>query len=270
MKAYRSKGRLGLCFGSLLLAVVSCSEPKSAKDILQSTIETIELIESVSYKQITTRTNPQNGRDTITRFREIYFERLIEDSIVGVKGHWYMYVDDSVNVIFEDIYDGKRVVRKSNRDSVARIYDLDKYPKFRSQHFWGHNTPYGMQYELKYMLENVDEYILSRLSDTVISGSPYYQIHWKLEGKSSMPGFLIKLEKYEGWMSETTLFIDKGTSYPYRMKAMGYMADKPEQGMLFDQTYFDIVFNINIDSNIYFNTSLESLSGYEIREIQPE
>lgn len=270
MKILQIKGSLGLCFALFLLLVFSCSEKKSAQDIIQSTINSIERIESVYYKQITIRTNPQNGLDTITRFREMYFERLIGDSIVGVKGHWYMYVDDSVNVIFEDIYDGKRVVRKNNRDSVARIYDLDKYPRFRSQHFWSHNTPFSMQYELKYMLNNIDEYLLSRLSDTVISGNPYYQILWQLEGKSSMPGFMTKLEKNDGWISEATLIIDKATSYPYRMKNKGYMADKPEQVMFLDQTYFDIVFNIDIDQNLYFNTSLESLSGYEISEMHPK
>lgn len=270
MKAFSKIKGLGSCLLSLLLIAASCNASKSARDIVKNTIDSIDQIESIYFKQITTRTNPQSGLDTITRFREMYFERLIEDSIVGVKGHWYMYVDDTINIIFEDLYDGTRVIRKNNRDSVARIYDLDKYPEFRGQHFWGHNTPYSMQYELKYMLSNIDEYTLSRLSDTVISGNSCYQVQWKLEGKSSMPGFLTKLERYDGWNSATTLIIDKATFYPCRLISKGYMIDRPEHVMLFDQTYFDIVFDIDIDPNLHFNTSLESLKGYEIREIQPE
>lgn len=270
MKTFINKEKFGIVIASFLLLAVACSAPKGAPDIIQRTIDSIDSIQSAHYKQITIRTNPQNPLETITRFREIYFERLMEDSIVGVKGHWFMYVDDTVNVVFEDIYDGTRIVRKNNRDSIARIYDFEKYPRFREQHFWGHNTPYSLQYELKYMLENEEEYNLTQLSDTVVSGSPCYQIHWRLEGKSSMPGFMTKLENHDGWISETTMIVDKATMYPCRIKSMGYMMDKPEQVMIFDQTYYSIDFNKAIDASPCFSTSLESLSGYEIREMQPE
>lgn len=270
MKVLGMKGRMGVWIALTQLFICSCSETRNAQQIIQSTIDSIELIESVSFKQLTIRTNPHNRLDTITRFREMYFERLIEDSIVGVKGHWYMYADDRVNIIFEDIYDGSRVVRKNNSDSVAQVYDLTKYPKFRSQHFWGHNTPYSMQYEWKYMLDNIDSYQITRLRDTTISGNQYYQIYWKLEDKTTMPGFMTKLVENEGLISETILIIDKGNSYPYRMIAKSYMIDNPGQVMIFDQMYYDLVFNLEIDSELHFNTSIESLSGFEILEIKPK
>ncbi|MCB0824469.1 MAG: hypothetical protein KDC09_17360, partial [Bacteroidales bacterium] len=70
----------------------------------------------------------------------MYFKRLPSDSIVGVQGHWYMYVNDRENVVFEDIYDGNRLIRKNNQDSIVSIYDLDKYSEFKRKHFWSHNT----------------------------------------------------------------------------------------------------------------------------------
>ncbi len=91
------------------------------------------------------RTNPRDINDTIFRYREMYFKRLITDSIVGVKGRWKMYINDKENVIYEDIYDGNRLIRKNNGDSAARIYDLVKYPDSKKDHFWSHNTLYGMQ-----------------------------------------------------------------------------------------------------------------------------
>lgn len=247
----------------------SCTEKESALGILQNTIASIDTIKTIYYKQDMVRTNPQNHNDTISRFREMYFERLLGDSIVGVKGHWFMYVDDKINVIYEDIFDGKRLVRKNNKDSVARIYDLEKYPEFKKQHFWGHNTPYAMQYEFKYMLAHSAPYSIIRLNDTLILGKPCFQVLVKLEGKTTMPGFLTRLEDSEGSISETILAIDKKTYYPIRMKGVSYQADHPEQKIFIDQKYYDIVFNLSIDETVYFETSVESLSGYEIKELHP-
>ena len=117
-----------ICFLTCLIIISSCSEKKTAADILQKTINSIDTIETVYYKQDMSRTNPQNINDTISRFREMYFKRMIADSIVGVKGHWYMYIDDKKKVIYEDIYDGNKLIRKNNHDSIAKIYDLAKYP----------------------------------------------------------------------------------------------------------------------------------------------
>ena len=145
-----------LCLFFILSFNNSCIKRETAHEILQKSITSIDTIGTIYFKQEMARTNPQSLNDTIHRFREMYFARLLSDSIVGVKGHWYLYIDDKINVIYEDIYDGNRLIRKNNRDSVARIYDLIKYPDFKDQHFWGHNTLYGMQYEFRYMLERSD------------------------------------------------------------------------------------------------------------------
>ncbi len=248
----------------------SCNKSETAHEILQMTIASIDAIETIYYKQEMARTNPQSFNDTIFRFREMYFARLLCDSIVGVKGHWYMYVNDKINVIFEDIYDGNRLIRKNNKDSVARIYDLSKYPDFKTYHFWSHNTLYGIQYEFKHMLYQCDSYSLSRLNDTVILEKPCYQVSVKLEGKTTLPGFFTSLEDSEGIVSETIYAIDKKTYYPIRMKGVSYTTDHPEQNMFIDQKYYDIDFNPKIDEVEYFETSNQSLKGFEIREIRPK
>ena len=115
-----------ICFLTFLIIITSCNVKETASDILQMTVNSIDTIETVYFKQDMSRTNPQNINDTIFRYREMYFKRLITDSIVGVKGHWYMYVNDKKNVFYEDIYDGNRLTRKNNQDSTVRIYDLDK------------------------------------------------------------------------------------------------------------------------------------------------
>jgi hypothetical protein len=248
----------------------SCNGIETAQEILEKTIASMDTIETIYYKQDMSRTNPQSLSDTIFRYREMYFERRREDSIVGVKGHWFMYVDDKTNVIYEDIYDGARLVRKNNRDSTARIYDLSKYPEFKNQHFWGHFTPYAMQHEFKYMLDQSESYEMVRLKDTIIRGNPCFQLLVKLDGKTSMPGFLIRLEVLEGNISETLFVIDKRTNYPVRMKGTSYMSDQAERKNFIDQNYYDIVFNPRIDETVYFDTSVESLKGFEIREMQPD
>jgi hypothetical protein len=200
----------------------------------------------------------------------MYFKRLITDSIVGVKGHWYMYINDRENIIYEDIYDGDRLVRKNNRDSVVRIYDLVKYPDFKKKHFWSHNTLYGMQYELKYILDNTDSYSIERLNDTVIVNKDCYQIKVELENKMTMPGFSIELEEEKGSISKTLYFIDKNTNYPIRLINEFYSAENPNQKTFIDQRYYDIVFNLTIDWDVQFNTSNESITGFEKKEMNPE
>lgn len=243
---------------------------KTASEILQKTINTIDTIETIYYKQDMTRSNPQNINDTIFRYREMYFKRLITDSIVGVKGHWYMYINDKENVIFEDIYDGNRLIRKNNRDSAAMMYDLVEYPEFKKQHFWGHNTLYGMQNEFIFILDNTDSYTLERLNDTTIGIKDCYQIRVQLENKMTMPGFAIELEKNEGSISKNYYFIDKETNYPIRMVGESYSTDNPEQKIFIDQMYYDIKFNLIIDENVQFNTSSESIKGFKNKEMKPE
>jgi hypothetical protein len=215
------------------------------------------------------RSNPRNVSDTLFRYREMYFERLTTDSIVGNKGHWYMYADDKVKVNFEDIFDGERLIRKNNLDSAARVYDLNKYPDFRKRHFWSHNTLYGMQHEFRFMLDNTESYSFERLNDTIYNDKSCFQVLVRLENKMTMPGFAIKLEDYEGLISTNLYVIDKETFYPLRMKGENYLIGSPEEKSFIDQNYSDIKFNIKIDSN-QFDTSPDAISGYKIQEMEPE
>ncbi len=259
-----------ICFLTALIVLTSCNKKESVSEILQKTINTIDTIETIYYKQEMARSNPRNINDTIFRYREMYFRRLISDSIVGVKGHWYMYINDKETIIYEDIYDGNRLIRKNNRDSVARIYDLIKFPDFKRKHFWSHNTLYGMQYEFRYMLDNTDSYSIERLNDTINNGKDCYQIIVSLENKMTMPGFATELENNEGSISKTKYFIDKETYYPIRMKSERYSIENTEQKNFMDQNFYDIKFNLTIEDDVQFNTSKESITGFEKTEMKPE
>jgi len=256
-----------LLLASLFLG--SCDKNETAIEIIDQTIQSIDNIESIYYKQDMLRTDPRQLSDTISRFREMYFKRLLSDSIVGVKGHWYMYIDDKETVVFEDIFDGNRLIRKNNRDNFVRVYDLNKYPDFRKSHFWGHNTLYGMQHEFRYMLNNEGSYTIKRLNDTIFMGKKCYQIFVRLEDMSHMPGFGIQLEESEGAIAETLYIIDKKSAYPPRVKGENYSREDPEQRFFIDQVYYDIEYNIELDENIYFNTSNGSVTGYSIIEMKP-
>lgn len=253
-----------------LIFLISCNKKETASEILRTTIKAIDTIETIYYKQDMMRTDPQNIHDTIYRYREMYFKRLITDSIVGVKGHWYMYVNDKENVIYEDIYDGNRLIRKNNRDSVARLYDLVEYPDFKKTLPWGHNTLYGMQYEFEYILQNLKSYTIERFSDTIIDEKSCFQIKVSLKDKITMPSFSTKLEYKKGNVSKTLYFIDKETYYPIRMKGENFSTDNPEQKFFIDQKYYDIKFNIEINEKEQFNTSDVSMAGFKKSEIKPE
>lgn len=253
-----------------LIVYASCNKSETAIEIFHKTISTIDTIETIYYKQDMARTNPQNFNDTIFRYREMYFKRLVSDSIVGVKGHWYMSVNNSENVFYEDIYDGNKLIRKNNKDSIAKIYDLEKYPDFRRKQFWSHNTLYGMQFEFKYMLDNTDSYSVEILSDTIIEKKNCYHILVVLRNKMTMPGFATKLEKIEGRISKIKYFIDKQTFFPIGMKGEYYSADNPEQKIFINQAYYDIEFNLSIDEQLQFNTSPETTTGFTKIEMKPD
>ena len=53
------------------------------------------------------------------------------------------------------------------------------------------------------------------------------------------------------------------------MKGESYSAENPKQKMFIDQKYYDIEFNLIIDEDIQFNTSGESITGFEKREMKP-
>jgi hypothetical protein len=257
---------------NLLIALVvlsSCEKNKTAFEILNKTIKSIDKIETIYYKQDMVRTNPRQVNDTIFRYREMYFKRLIQDSIVGVKGHWYFYSDDKNQVNYEDIYDGNRLIRKNNLDSAVMLYDLVKFPELKEKHFWSHNTLYGMQYEFKHILKNMSSYTIERLADTTYMNKYCFQILIRLEDKMTMPGFATKLEKSEGSISKTLYLIDKNTYYPIRMKGEYYSIKSPEQKFFIDQKYYNLDFNLIIDEDVQFNTSDETIIGFKIKEINP-
>jgi hypothetical protein len=181
-----------------------------------------------------------------------------------------MYIDDKENVTYEDIYDGDRLIRKNNRNNVARIYNLVKYPDFKKKPFWSHNTLYGMQYEFKYMLKNLDSYSIGRLNDTIVDDKDCFQVQVSLEDKMTMPSFSIRLEDNKGNVSKTLYYIDKETYYPIKMRRESYSTENPEQMVFIDQRYYDIKFNLIINENAEFNTSHESIVGFEKREMKPE
>ena len=254
----------------VLIVSISCNKKETATEILQKTINTIDTINSIYYKQDMSRSNPRNMNDTIFRYREMYFKRLISDSIVGLKGHWYMYINDKEKVIYEDIFDGNRLIRKNNRDSVVRIYDLVKYPEFKQKHFWSHNTLYGMQYEFKYMIDNPESYLIERFNDTIIDSKDCYQIKVQLENKMTMPGFAIELQDNKGSISKTLYFIDKKSNYPIGVKSEFYSTEILQQKTFMDQKYYDIKFNLTIDEHVQFNTTNKSITGFEITDMKPE
>ncbi len=254
---------------SLLILIFACERKESATEILRKTIESIDTIKTVQFKQQMRRSNPRNIKDTLVRYREMVFTRLISDSIVGVKGHWYMYLSDSIEAVYEDIFDGNRLVRINNPDSLARLYDLVKYPAFKEKHFWSHNTPFGMQYEYKYMLENGEYYGLERLNDTIIEGINCYQIKVLLENQMSLPGFATSLEAYEGLITDTRYYINKETYYPLGVKAETYLSTDPRNKTFIEQHYYDLLFNDPIKEELQYNTSLKSLSGFETIEMKP-
>ena len=181
-----------------------------------------------------------------------------------------MYINDRENIIYEDIYDGDRLVRKNNRDSVVRIYDLVKYPDFKKKHFWSHNTIFGMQFEFKHMLKHSNSYTIERLNDTIVGNMNCNQVLVILKDKMTMPGFATKLENDKGSISKITYFIDKETNYPIKMKGEFYSNDNLEHKIFIDQTYYDIKFNLTINEVELFNTTNESTEGYEIIEMKPE
>lgn len=256
----------------LIIAVavfISCSKTQTSVRILENSIAAIDTVQTIYYKQDMLRTNPRNIDDTISRYREIYFKKLPTDSIVGAMGHWYMYLYDKENVVFEDIYDGKKLIRKNNRDSAAAVYDLIKYPVYKEKHFWSHNTPYAMQYEFRYALSHPEKFQLTKLTDTVFGEIPCYQLSIKMEDYWTMPGFALKLEPSEGTVSITKYFIDKHNYYPIGMYNVSYSKEQPAQKFFLRQLYYDIKYNLPINEKARFDTVDGILKGFNVREVEP-
>jgi hypothetical protein len=96
-----------------------------------------------------------------------------------------------------------------------------------------------------------------------------FQIRIRIGNKESMPGFAIKLKDKDGNISLTILFISKLNYYPVRMRLENYSINNPEKTFFTDQTYYDLKFNVKIDTAVRFNTSSDSLIGYSINEMKP-
>lgn len=251
--------------------LLSCKKHEAAIDILKTTIHSIDTIETVSYKQHTMRSNPQHPDDTVYTYREMYFKRLVSDSIVGVKGRWYFFNASKERINYEDIYDGDMLIRKNNRDSVALIYDLLKYPEFKFGHFWGHNTPFSLQYTLKQILKDPWFFYISMLNDTLIDKKACYQIHITTENKGSdLPGFKFKLIDKPGQGARIILNIDKSNFYPVRVRMENYHLDQANKVFFLDQVYFDLEFNIRKIDSGQFDTSVNKLKGFSLIEKTPQ
>jgi hypothetical protein len=54
------------------------------------------------------------------------------------------------------------------------------------------------------------------------------------------------------------------------MKGEFYSVDNPTQVVFIDQTYYDIIFNLEMDEDELFNTSEKIVSGYVVMEVRPE
>lgn len=251
--------------------LLSCKKHEAAIDILKNTIHSIDTIETVSYKQHTMRSNTQHPDDTVYTYRKMYFKRLVSDSIVGVKGHWYFFNASKEGINYEDIYDGDMLIRKNNRDSVAVIYNLLKYPEFKRGHFWGHNTPFSLQFTLKQILKAPGVVYISMLNDTLINKKACYQIRIIMENKGSdLPGFKFKLIDKPGQASRILFNIDKINYYPLRVRMENYLLDQPENVFFLDQFYTDVEFNVSKIDSGQFDTSVNKLKGFTLTEQIPQ
>jgi hypothetical protein len=101
-------------------------------------------------------------------------------------------------------------------------------------------------------------------------GQECFQIIVTLEDKTTMPNYRIKLEDNKGSVSKTTYYINKETYYPIKMRGESYSTDTLTQSIFIDQKYYDIEFNPEINETLEFNTSQESIVGYEAIEMRPE
>jgi outer membrane lipoprotein-sorting protein len=253
------------CFLSLLLLFISCNQARDPIKIIQNTISSIDTINTIYYQQTQLRGATENIEDVKQKERTFYYGRLKFDSIIGAKAHIYYY--DSTYIFLEDIYDGNKLIRKLNRDSSARVYDLLKYPDLKKKPFWGKTTPYVIQYLLKYAIENKERYIFELENDIIINGKNCYCLKTILEKKALMPGFF-KYTTDTNRVETMILFIDKLSYYPQRMRMEVYFIDNPGNVYFTDNTFYNIKFNPEFNDSLFI-TSDEVITGFEINEIKP-
>ena len=253
----------------ILILPLSAQEPESAKLLLEQTIQAIDEIQTISYRQHMTRSNPRNSAEIINDTREMVLSRLPEDSIVGAKGHWYFLTPDEKGLRYEDIFDGKRLIRLNHNAKAARVYDLTEYPEFLEQPFWSHQTPYTLQYMLRFTLDNLSAYTLTRLKDTLINEQTCFQVQIRLEDKESMPGFMADIQPSPGNVSLLTFFLDPNSHYPLQVNLDNYTRQDPDNKFFTHQRYTDFRFNVAIEARI-FDTSEAATEGFEVQMMLPK
>ena len=248
-----------------LIIIVSCTQQPDTKKLIKKTIESIDNINSINYKQTLLRGNSMDESSVLMRERKFYYSRLKTDSLIGAKAHIYFF--DSSYIFHEDIYDGDRLIRKHNIDSSAKVYDLIKYPALKNKPFWGKTTPYVIQYMLEYSLKNKEHYEFELGNDTLINEKECYHLKTILKKKALMPGFYeftIDTNRVE----TVNLFVDKLNFYPQSMRLEIYFLDNPESVYFSDHRFYDIQINPELNDSL-FVTSREVIKGFKINEIQP-
>jgi len=254
-----------ICLYLLLILFVSCNNDRDPIRVIQNMISSIDTINTIYYQQTQLRGNTENIENIKQKERTFYYEKLKSDSIIGAKAHIYFY--DSTYIFLEDIYDGNKLIRKLNRDSSARVYDLLKYPDLKKNPFWGKTTPYVIQYMLNYSIENKEYYSFELGKDTMINGKDCYCLKTILEKKALMPGFY-KFTIDTNRVETMILFIDKLNNYPQRIRMEVYFMDNPDNVYFTDNTFYNIKFNPVLNDSL-FNTSDKVVTGFRINEIKP-
>ena len=249
----------------LTFLIISCNQASGPIRIIQYTINSIDTINTISYNQSQSKGNSKNHENVKLTERAFYYERLISDSIIGAKAHIYFF--DTSYVFLEDIFDGNTLIRKLNRDSSARVFDLLKYPDLKKNPFWGKTSPYVIQYMIKYAIENQDYYMFELGQDKFVDGRECYTVKTILIKKALMPGFH-KFENDTNRMETMILFIDKLNYYPLRIRMEVYFIDNPDDIYFTENTFKNIKFNPDLNENL-FNTSEEVIEGFRINEIKP-
>ena len=252
-------------FYFLLLLFVSCNQEKDPTEIIQNTISSIDTINTIYYRQTQLRGNTENIENLTQKERSFYYERLESDSIIGAKAHIYFF--DSTYIFLEDIYDGNKLIRKHNRDSSARVYDLIKFPELRKKPFWGKTTPYVIQYMLNCAIKNKEFYTFELGKDTIVNEKDCYCLKTILRKKALVPGFH-KFEIDTNRVETMILFIDKLSYYPQRIRMEVYFIDNPDNVYFADNAFYNIKFNLELNDSL-FNTSEKVIKGFRIKEIKP-
>lgn len=249
----------------LLILFMSCNQDRDPIKVIQNTINSIDTINTIYYQQTQLRGNTENIETVTQKERAFYYERLESDSIIGAKAHIYFF--DSTYIFLEDIYDGNKLIRKHNRDSSARVYDLIKFPELRKKSFGGKTTPFVIQYMLNYSIENKEYYSFELGEDTMINGKDCYCLKTILEKKALIPGFYeftIDTNRVETMI----LFIDKLSYYPQRIRMEVYFMDNPDNVYFTDNTFYNLKFNPELNDSL-FNTLDQVVTGFRINEIKP-